>query len=81
MLRCSFSAAGLGSLKHISGPMDQYVYLEFLKNVGIPCARRFLGDKLTYQQDNDPKHRAKRVRKSFSHSSINIMDWPSQLPD
>jgi hypothetical protein len=62
----SFSAAGTWSLHRISDIMDQNVYFDILNNVGIPCARRYLRDKLIYQQDNDLKHTAKRVRKYFS---------------
>ncbi len=48
MVLGSFSAAGVGSLHRISGIMDQNAYLDIVKDVEIPCARRLLGDKLIY---------------------------------
>ena len=68
----SFSGAGIGSLHRISGIMDQNVYLGVLRNIAIPCARRLDGEIFIYQQDNDPKHTAKRVKKYFSDSSITL---------
>ena len=77
----SFSGAGIWSLHRISGIMDQNVYLGVLQNIAIPCARRLNGERFIYQQDNDPKHTAERVKKYFSDSSITLMNWPSQSPD
>ena len=33
------------------------------------------------QQDNDPKHKSKLVQKWLQTSGIDVMDWPSYLPD
>ncbi len=34
-----------------------------------------------YQQDNDPKHTAKTIKKQFGDHHISLLEWPSQSPD
>lgn len=56
------ASAGVGNLKIIEGIMDQYVYIDILKQNLRPSAIKLgLGSNFVFQQDNDPKHRARRV--------------------
>ena len=34
-----------------------------------------------FQQDNDPKHVAKKSIKFFNDSNIKLLEWPAQSPD
>ena len=44
--------------------------LELAKNLKL--RRRF-----TFQQDNDPKHKAKATLKWLNKNKINVLEWPN----
>jgi hypothetical protein len=39
------------------------------------------GEKVPFQQDNNPKHTAKTTQELIWDKSLNILEWPSQSPD
>ena len=57
-------------------------YIKILdENVKDSAGKFQLGHNWKYEQDNDPKHTAKVVKKWFKDNNVNILEMPSQSPD
>ena len=67
-----FSAAGTGRLVRIEGEMNGAKYREILDETGA---------KVHLQQENDPKHTSKTTQEWLRDKSLNVLEWPSQIPD
>ncbi|RCN45330.1 hypothetical protein ANCCAN_08631 [Ancylostoma caninum] len=71
----------MGPIHHIKGILDRKAYLDILKKVMLPYARRALGQGFIFQEDNDPKHRSSDVQQWFRRRRITRLERPSQSPD
>jgi hypothetical protein len=77
-----FCAHGVGKLSLIEGIMDTKKYILILDNTLRDSARMlFNRDPYIFQQDNDPKHKAKKTMEYFEENDIAVMSWPAQSPD
>ena len=57
------AASGIGELMFIAGTMDQYIYMDILKNNFLRSAQKLgLQDDYYFEQDKHPKHIANNVR-------------------
>ena len=69
-----FSSAGTGKLVRIEGTMDsatcRIILDENLLESGINLK---LGRRFTFQQDNDPKHKAKSTLEWLNKNKINVL--------
>ena len=82
MLWGCFSASGPGNLVKVDGIMKKEQYIKILEeNIKQSTEKLHLGEHWTYQQDNDPKHTAKSVKKWFRDNDVDVLEWPSQSPD
>lgn len=76
------ATSGVGKLVFIDGKMDQCVYKNILEQNLLGSARQLnIESDFVFQQDNDPKHTAKSVKKWLSENVNNILEWPAQSPD
>ena len=65
----------------VNGTMKKEQYIKILNNIRQSAEKLGLGHQWTFQQDNDPKHTAKVVKKWLADKNINVLQWPSQSPD
>ena len=81
MLWGCFSVAGTGRLVRIEGKMNGAMYIEILDENLLKSAQDLrLGQKFTFQQDNDLKHTAKTMLEWLKDMSLNVLESPSQAP-
>lgn len=76
------SASGVGNFTFIEGTMDKRVYLNILREqfmLGIQ--KLVLEGSFMFQQDNDPKHRAKLVKEWLIQKVRQQLRTPPQSPD
>lgn len=82
MLWGCFSASGPGNLIKVNGIMKKEQYMEILEeNIKQSAEKLDLGQQWIFQQDNDPKHTAKVVKKWLKDNNVTVLEWPSQSPD
>lgn len=81
----SITASGVGPLVRIDGRLNADRYLQILQEHAIPAGRRLIGEGFIFQQDNDPKHTARVVRRYLAEleeqNICETMVWPPQSPD
>lgn len=82
-----FTWYGAGPLKRIIGNMDGAMYREILKAHMAPYRKRLAEEhkipeeEIIFQQDNDPKHKSKKVQTYLKNKGLVVLDWISQSPD
>ena len=77
-----FSEAGTGRLVRIEGKMNGAKYRENLDENLLQSSQDLrLGRRFTFLQDNDPKHTVKTTQEWLLDKSLNVLEWPSQIPD
>lgn len=79
-----FSYWGAGPLHRIHGIMDGEKYRQILIHHMAPYVKELeekTGYEIIFQQDNDPKHTCKKVKKYLTNKGLEVLDWCSQSPD
>jgi len=78
-----FTGHGVGRLYLVEGILEQNQYIRILEHEMLPSAQNLFGDRYwALQQDNDPKHTARRVQQFIRQRGIHLLPyWPSQSPD
>uniref|UniRef100_A0A8C7S043 Tc1-like transposase DDE domain-containing protein n=1 Tax=Oncorhynchus mykiss TaxID=8022 RepID=A0A8C7S043_ONCMY len=78
----AFLQQGQGRWLKIDGKMDGAKYRTILEENLMESAKDLrLGRRFVFQQDNDPKHKAKSTMEWFKNKHIQVLEWPSQSPD
>lgn len=78
-----FTSDGIGNLCRIDGGLNGELYRRIL-NEDFFATLDWYGldvEDVIFQQDNDPKHTAKRTKRWFKDNNVEVLPWPSQSPD
>jgi transposase len=77
----SFCAKGLVGFHIFEKNMNGELYRNSITENLFENAQRLLGKNWRLQQDNDPKHKAKKTMELIHAHCQNVLDWPSYSPD
>lgn len=76
------AASGVGNLVFVETTMDQFEYLNILKNNLRESVQKLgIRDDFHFYQDNDPKHKALNVRLWLLYNCPHVIETPAQSPD
>ena len=79
------TANGVSDFVRINGIKSAEKYRQILIHYAIPSSKRLIGYGFIFQQDNDPKHTALKVKSYLEHKEqsggVQVMKWPPQSPD
>uniref|UniRef100_A0A803JXZ3 Tc1-like transposase DDE domain-containing protein n=1 Tax=Xenopus tropicalis TaxID=8364 RepID=A0A803JXZ3_XENTR len=79
MLWGCFSSAETGKLVRVDGKMDGAKYRAILEENLLESGKDLrLGQRFTFQQDNDPKHKARATMEWFKKKHIHVRMAQSQ---
>ena len=79
---CCFSGAGIGEIDIFSENLDANKMKNILKDHLLSSAKTlFKEGAWWFQQDNDPKHTSKLVKKCFFYNGIQQIEFPPYSPD
>jgi transposase len=77
-----FSWYGTGRLYKIRGTMEKMQYKNIIQRQMLTSAEELYPDgDYIFQQDNDPKHTSKVVKRYLEYKNVNVLHWPAQSPD
>jgi transposase len=68
-------------LEEVSERMNSDVYINLLKNKGLPFIKECAGEYFIFQQDNCAIHVSKKSKQFFQKEEIELLEWPSRSPD
>ncbi|EFN80244.1 Transposable element Tcb1 transposase, partial [Harpegnathos saltator] len=73
---------GIGNLARVEDIMTAERYIDILcENLEESLLKLDLETNFIFQQDNDPKHKAKKTIAFFKSNKIKLLEWPPQSPD
>jgi hypothetical protein len=73
---------GVGELAIIEGIMNTKGYVYILRgNVKKSIRKLWIQDSYLFQQDNDPKHTARRTREWLLYNARGLLKTPPQSPN
>lgn len=74
---------GVGRLVRIEGNMDAAQYERILEEGLLGTASDFGVDldAFVFQQDNDPKHKSRRIRRWFEKQGLSTLVWPASTAE
>jgi transposase len=73
---------GTGRLYKVRGIMEKMQYKSILQREMLTSARELYPDgDFIFQQDNDPKHTSKVVKRYLEYKDVNVLHWPAQSHD
>lgn len=77
-----FAWSGVGNLAKIDGIMTADSYIDILnENLEESLLKTGLDQKYIFQQDNDPKHKAKKTTTFMNAIHMKRLEWPPQSAD
>jgi hypothetical protein len=64
-------------LEEVSKRMNSDVYINLLKNKGLPFIKECARGDFIFQQDNCAIHVSKKSKQFFQNEEIKLLEWPS----